>query len=1086
MLKMNLTQLDNVSVGKIITLITRDVNEFDIFLYYTTLLWCESLRFVITCYVVYVEIGPLVAMLVGLFCLIILIQVALAKILASMKVKTLKKTDLRYQATKEMLDAIATVKCYIWGNSYGKKVSKIRAKNSSTTLIQPEPHHLGLAWSKVKCKEEDGVVEDDVKETTNLISGKRIEGNIYEEKAALFKRSLEFAFRTGTRIESEVTSVGRILEYTEQTQEHRDGVLVEGWPQRGEIKFSNVYLSYDSDNSVLHNFNCTLEPQDTIAIVGRTAAGKSSIISTILRLHKFEGKIFIDGIDIATLPLETLRSNVAVISQDPALFTGTVRENIDFSRKYGDAEIWNALKVVNLDILFSSLDNKISTMNSNLSLGQKQLLCLARAIIRKSKIVIMDEVTASVDQKTEEMIHKIVLEELACCTVIMITHKLDYVLEYDKVIVLDKGGIVEFDLYVEIGLLVAILVGLFCVIISIQVALAKILASMKVKTLKKTDLRYQATKEMLDAIATIKCYIWGDSYQKKVSKIRTTIDAQLASKHKNDEELPAKIILSNVDVFSRDHKILENINCEINNGLTVITGSTASGKTLLLKVILEEYPSIAGVLNVSGTISYASQQPWLFASTIKQNVLFGGKYNEERYLQVLQACALLHDLQSLPGGDGYIVADRGENLSKGQQSRINLARAVYRDCEIYLLDDCLANLDVFVADYIFEKCIKQFLKNKLVVLVTQNPKHIDRADNVKVLNDQIAKFSKNLSTTLIQPEPHHLGLAWSKVKCKEEDGVVEHDVRETTNLISGKQIERNIYEEKAAIFKRSLEFAFNTSSRIETEVTSVGRILEYTEQTQEHRDGILVEGWPQRGEIKFTNVYLSYDSDNYVLHNLNFTVEPQDTIAIVGRTAAGKSSIISTILRLHKFEGKIFIDGVDITTLPLETLRSNVSVISQDPALFTGTVRENIDFSGKYGDAEIWNALKVVNLDILFSSLDNKISTLDSNLSLGQKQLLCLARAIIRKSKIVIMDEVTASVDQKTEKMIHKIVLEELACCTVIMITHKLDYVLEYDKVIVLDKGETVNFMQTSKSVQACVMGPQGSPCWAPTKEEIK
>ncbi|CAH1368209.1 unnamed protein product, partial [Tenebrio molitor] len=852
----------------------------------------------------------------------------------------------------------------------------------------------------------------------------------------------------------------------------------------------------------------------------------------------------------------------------------------------------------------------------------------------------------------------------------------------------------------------------------------------------------------------------------RIGNFFRTIDAQLASKHKNDEELPTKIILSNVDVLSRDHKILENINLEINNGLTVITGSTASGKTLLLKVILGEYQSDAGVLNVSGRISYASQQPWLFASTIKQNVLFGAKYNEERYLQVLQACALLHDLQSLPGGDGFIVADRGVNLSKGQQSRINLARAVYRDSEIYLLDDCLANLDVIVADYIFEKCIKQFLKNKLVVLVTQNPKHIDRADNVKVLNDQKAKFSKNSSTTLIQPEPHHLGLAWSKVKCKEEDGVVEDDVKETTNLISGKRIERNIYEEKvmpgilnltnyrklivhgggsvkfaficivfgvvvisksglrklennwinteqqilkyticnntdgdnyknllqnrhqmiylfpiisvtvgimsflkavifyflvrkalvslhgllferivnasmrffsshytgnilnrfsedlvyvdervpyslylsleafaeiigvtilmgsvnltflticlifctfpiatvifflrigrilkqlelstrssfighvnstaeglptircskvenilidefdsrqnlytsasylylcwlrgliyivhvyfifftsaillqflivdadisaahvglvlsqAALFKRSLEFAFRTGTRIESEVTSVGRILEYTEQTQEHRDGVLVEGWPQRGEIKFSNVYLSYDSDNSVLHNFNCTLEPQDTIAIVGRTAAGKSSIISTILRLHKFEGKIFIDGIDIATLPLETLRSNVAVISQDPALFTGTVRENIDFSRKYGDAEIWNALKVVNLDILFSSLDNKISTMNSNLSLGQKQLLCLARAIIRKSKIVIMDEVTASVDQKTEEMIHKIVLEELACCTVIMITHKLDYVLEYDKVIVLDKGGIVEFDRPSRLLE--------------------
>jgi ATP-binding cassette subfamily C (CFTR/MRP) protein 4 len=187
-------------------------------------------------------------------------------------------------------------------------------------------------------------------------------------------------------------------------------------------------------------------------------------------------------------------------------------------------------------------------------------------------------------------------------------------------------------------------------------------------------------------------------------------------------------------------------------------------------------------------------------------------------------------------------------------------------------------------------------------------------------------------------------------------------------------------------------------------------------------------------------------------------VKPQETIAIVGRTAAGKSSIISTILRVHKFEGKIFIDGVDIATLPLETLRSNVSIISQDPALFTATVRENIDLTGKYTDAESWNALKMVKLETLFSSLDHRISTIDSNLSLGQKQLLCLARAIIRKSKIVIMDEVTASVDQETERMIHKIVLEEFACCTVILITHKLDYVLEYDKVMVLDNSSVVEF----------------------------
>jgi ATP-binding cassette subfamily C (CFTR/MRP) protein 4 len=267
---------------------------------------------------------------------------------------------------------------------------------------------------------------------------------------------------------------------------------------------------------------------------------------------------------------------------------------------------------------------------------------------------------------------------------------------------------------------------------------------------------------------------------------------------------------------------------------------------------------------------------------------------------------------------------------------------------------------------------------------------------------------------------------------------------------------------QAAILRKCLNLTLYNSIKIETEATSVERILEYTKQDQEHGDGILVEGWPQQGEIKFNNVYLSYDSDNYVLRNLNFTVKPQEIIGIVGRTAAGKSSILSTILRLHKFEGKIFIDGVDIATLPLETLRSNVSVISQEPALFTGTVRENIDLAGKYADAEIWNALKVVKLEMLFSSLDHRISTVDSNLSLGQKQLICLARAIIHNSKIVIMDEVTASVDQETERMIHKIVVEEFACCTVILITHKFDYVLEYDKVMVLDNGSVVEFDRPS------------------------
>jgi ATP-binding cassette subfamily C (CFTR/MRP) protein 4 len=260
------------------------------------------------------------------------------------------------------------------------------------------------------------------------------------------------------------------------------------------------------------------------------------------------------------------------------------------------------------------------------------------------------------------------------------------------------------------------------------------------------------------------------------------------------------------------------------------------------------------------------------------------------------------------------------------------------------------------------------------------------------------------------------------------------------------------------IFHGGFEIALVTSVKMEVEMIAVERILEYTTQKIEYKGGVAVEHWPQQHQIKFDNVSLSYNREDFVLRDLNFTVEPQDKVAIVGRTAAGKSSIISTILRLHKFEGKILIDGVDITTLPLDTVRANISVIWQDPVLFTGTVRENIDLAGKYTDDEIWNVLRIVNLNELFPNLDHRINSAHLNLSLGQKQLVCLARAIICNNKIVIMDEVTANVDKKTEIMIHNIVRKEFASCTVILITHKLDYVLEYDKVMVLDGGSIVEF----------------------------
>jgi ATP-binding cassette subfamily C (CFTR/MRP) protein 4 len=248
---------------------------------------------------------------------------------------------------------------------------------------------------------------------------------------------------------------------------------------------------------------------------------------------------------------------------------------------------------------------------------------------------------------------------------------------------------------------------------------------------------------------------------------------------------------------------------------------------------------------------------------------------------------------------------------------------------------------------------------------------------------------------------------------------------------------------------------------------SVERILEYAELTPEADDGQLVpaETWPQEGNVEFKSVALRYSPEKpMVLNKICFNVKHGKKLGIVGRTGAGKTSLISALFRLFHFEGTILIDGIDTKSLSLQTLRSKISIIPQDPVLLFGSLRKNLDPFGQYLDCQIWQALEEVQMKSLIANLPSGLETTviegGNNFSVGQKQLLCLVRAILRNDKIIILDEATANIDLKTDDLIQRTIKKRFQESTVLTIAHRLNTVMDSDKILVMDAGRVAEFGQ--------------------------
>ncbi|KAH8833430.1 multidrug resistance-associated ABC transporter [Flagelloscypha sp. PMI_526] len=268
--------------------------------------------------------------------------------------------------------------------------------------------------------------------------------------------------RVFVQMEQSLVALERVKEYSELPSEGAEYITPRpepAWPEQGRIKCESMSIRYAPDlPNVLHNLSFEIMPGEKVGILGRTGSGKSTLALSLLRfVHPTEGKITVDGIDIAHIGLTDLRSRLTIIPQDPHILSGSLRSTLDVFGEYDDATLFESLRRVQLIPsssvpedeanvnVFRNLNSSVSEGGENFSTGEKQLICMARAVLRRSKILIMDEATASVDYATDELISQTIRREFRNSTILTIAHRLRTIIDYDRVMLLDQGRIVEFD-----------------------------------------------------------------------------------------------------------------------------------------------------------------------------------------------------------------------------------------------------------------------------------------------------------------------------------------------------------------------------------------------------------------------------------------------------------------------------------------------------------------------------------------------------------------------------------------------------------------------------------------------------------------
>ncbi|KFV82781.1 Canalicular multispecific organic anion transporter 1, partial [Struthio camelus australis] len=1106
------------TVGETVNLMSADAQRFMDMANFVHQLWSCPLQIILSIVFLWGELGPSVLAGIGVMVLLIPINGFLVTKAKGIQVKNMKNKDERMKIMNEILSGIKILKLFAWEPSFEKRISEIRARelrdllnfsylqSISIFVFTCAPFLVSLASFAVYVLVDENNVLDAQKAFTAISLF-----NVLRFPMAMLPLVVSSLVQTNV-------STGRLERYL--GGEDLDTSAIHHDPITGSaVRFSEATFAWEQDgNAVIRDVTLDITPGSLVAVVGAVGSGKSSLVSAMLgEMENIKGHINIQG-------------SLAYVPQQAWIQNASLKDNILFGSELDEARYQQVLKACallpDLELLPAGDQTEIGEKGINLSGGQKQRVSLARAVYSNADIYLLDDPLSAVDAHVGKYLFDHVLGPkglLQKKTRILVTHSISFLPQVDNIVVLVAGAVSEH--------------GSYSTLLANKGAFAQFLSSYSVQE-----------KDAPDEKAAVEDEEQGDEDTEPfmeegpddVVTMTMKREASIQRREFSRRTFPGVLwhCLSTRSTRSRQEAQKE-------------APKKLKGQQLIEKEAVE-----TGKVKFSMYLRYLRAVGWVFSFCVAMGYLaqYVAFVGTNLWLSAWTDDAQLYFNQTYPPGQ--------RDLRIGVFGVLGIAQAIFLFIAIILSahgavqasrvmhQQLLSNIlhvpmsffdttptgrivnrfakDIFTVDETIPMSFRSWLScfmgiiSTLLMISLATPFFALIIIPLGIFYYFVLRFYvstsrqlRRLDSVTRSPIYSHFGETVSGLSVSRAYGHQERFLQQNENTVDINQ--KSVYSwivsnwlairlelvgnlvvffsallaviskgtleggivglsiSSALNVTQTLNWLVRMTSELETNIVAVERIHEYTKVKNEApwvTEKRPPRGWPSKGEIQFIDYKVRYRPElELVLQGITCDIGSTEKIGVVGRTGAGKSSLTNCLFRvLEAAGGKIIIDGLDIATIGLHDLRQNLTIIPQDPVLFSGTLRMNLDPFDQYSDEEVWKALELAHLKTYVQDLPEGLLHLVSeggeNLSVGQRQLVCLARALLRKAKILILDEATAAVDLETDHLIQTTIRSEFANCTVLTIAHRLHTIMDSNRVMVLQAGRIVEYDSPEELLQ--------------------